>query len=963
MWFGTPDGLCRYDGSVLITYRYEPALPDAPVNNFVRGKLLEDKSGNIWYTNETGIFKWSVLSQKIEIVYPFRRKDFGNTQFAGITLDKQNNLWMLSLPGGLASYNIITKQLKFLSLPVPVGSRTILYSYSTVDLEGNIWMRVVTANEPFLKLNTSTGKFSKEFIENPPHAVIFDIDKMVLTYDDKLVVRYNTPSPDVVITKQINNKKIPFFSLSGLADSHDRFWFTALGKGLMSYNEADGKFYEYHHENSKLKSLAFDLTTCLYIDRSDNLWIGIDGGGVAKIDLKQPRFYVFPQSEGDYPVLKDYFTKCFYEDDKRRIWFGSHNNGFSIYDPATTLLINYKNNPLQPGSLPGNSVQGFYRDSRQNMWLMTSGGLCLFNEGKETFKVIAVNNLPAQYQSKNLSAYKFTELKNGDFMMVTLIGLVYITRLATGRFVANYVGNNNFLSSTSTDIVEMDDKTFFIANPGIGLLHFKKADNSFKLIKMFFNDVDLRSIRIDEQHDNILWIASAKGLIRFNTSDEKYEIWNSKNGLANSYVYGSLEDEKHNLWISTNGGLSYLDRNNNQIDNYSYQDGLQSNEFNTQAFYKSATNTFYFGGIKGFNWFKSKPFSANSQKPQVAITEVDIDDKIYLDSTLILHKNLFLPYYKNDLHFKFASLDHTRPQANRITYKLDGWDNKWITTYLHSARYANLTPGKYTLRVKASNAAGVWSDEEQINLRIFKPLWNEYWFYFLMGLIFIMLVVLITYAIVKQRVKQRLQKLEKQAAINIERNRISKDMHDEIGNGLTHIALLSELIQQHQPGLSIQKDITSISTSARQLVQSMSEIIWSMSPQNDTLENLLAYIREQTHQYFEGMHLNLVIDFPEVPASITLTNEERRNIFLVTKEAMANAMKHAHATTISLSLEILDGYYCFNVTDNGVGLSINKTRVSSNGVKNMKKRMQDINGTIKWISQPKGTRVEYCLPL
>ena len=475
----------------------------------------------------------------------------------------------------------------------------------------------------------------------------------------------------------------------------------------------------------------------------------------------------------------------------------------------------------------------------------------------------------------------------------------------------------------------------------------------------------MRSVRADEKNPELLWVSSGIGLIDFNTATKKYTIWDTNNGLANSYVYGSLEDEKHNVWISTNGGLSYLDRTANHIENYSYQDGLQSNEFNTQAFYKSPTNTFYFGGIKGFNWFRSINFKNYPHKPQAAITQMEVDNILLsIDSALAKNDYIELPYDKNNLNFTFAALDYTRPDANRIQYTLEGWDTKWITTYTKSVRYSHLLPGNYNMIIKASNAAGIWSEEKSIKFTIEKPYWQTTWFYFLIVFLFILAVVYATYALAQMKVKQKLRKLERLAAIEEERNRISKDMHDEIGNGLTHIALLSELIQaQHSPGPDIKKDIRSISTSARKLVQTMSEIIWALSPQNDTLDNLLAYIREQSHQYFEGMNVVFTIHFPEVLPEIILTNEQRRNLFLVTKEALSNAMKHSQATCIHLNVVISNDKYCFTVKDNGVGISANKFKIGSNGLKNMRKRMEDIGGTILWKNEIKGTLVEYCLIL
>lgn len=196
-----------------------------------------------------------------------------------------------------------------------------------------------------------------------------------------------------------------------------------------------------------------------------------------------------------------------------------------------------------------------------------------------------------------------------------------------------------------------------------------------------------------------------------------------------------------------------------------------------------------------------------------------------------------------------------------------------------------------------------------------------------------------------------------------ERTRISSDMHDEIGSGITHIALLSELIQsqqQNKPGLN--KEINVIATTARKLVQTMSEIIWSMNPQNDTLENLLAYTREQAQQNFESLNVRFEICFPEEVPDITLSNEQRRNLYLVTREALNNAIKHAGAANIQLKLEFIKNSFCFSVTDNGTGINYTGNKPGRNGLYNMKKRIQDIGGSIEWLSPGKGTTVKYCMP-
>lgn len=197
-----------------------------------------------------------------------------------------------------------------------------------------------------------------------------------------------------------------------------------------------------------------------------------------------------------------------------------------------------------------------------------------------------------------------------------------------------------------------------------------------------------------------------------------------------------------------------------------------------------------------------------------------------------------------------------------------------------------------------------------------------------------------------------------------ERARISSDMHDEIGSGITHIALLSELIQtQQKDEKGLKKDINIIAVSARKLVQTMSEIIWALNPHNDTLENLLAYIREQSQQYFEPLEMQFEIYFPDTVPDIKLSNAQRRNLYLITREALNNAMKHSGATCVQLKFGITKRGCSFRVSDNGKGINMAENKPGSNGLLNMKKRIGDLGGTIEWLSVGNGTTVAYCAPV
>ena len=957
MWFGTPDGLCRYDGSVLLGFKYNPESANDIANNFVRGKMFEDKNGSIWYSNESGIYKWDSFKEKIVKVKAFKKNEFANVAFVAVALDDNGLLWLVNIVHGIFNFDIASGKLVQFPLPAHIDYATVLLTYHTVDYAGNIWLRIVSKNEPYIVFNKSTHQYSTQLKNDPPHAIFFSKDKEVHAFEDRLLYKDLKSNETKTILKSINNKKISFYSFDGIRDNYGRLWMTARGNGLFYYDEINDRFQEYHHDNSKIKSLPFDLTTCLYIDRSQNLWIGIDGGGVAKLDLKQPKFNLFPLSEGDYPVLSDYFTKCFYEDEKGRVWFGSHNNGLNMLDKKTNELVNYHYQKNNPNSIPGNIVGGILKDRDGNMWIGSSGGISLFDEKSASFKTIPILHLPKLHPDMNIFVYKMTELKNGDLLAATLLGLVKIIKQPNGSYQGFYFNDKPFLISQSTDVTELADGTVYLTVPGLGLYQLKPEGNSYALSNILLNGIDLRSVRIDERNAGWLWVSSGIGLIHFNIATKKYKLWNEKSGLANSYVYGTLEDEKYNLWISTNGGLSYLNLATNRVDNYSYQDGLQSNEFNTQAFYKSSTNTFYFGGIKGFNWFQSKKIISSGHKPQAAITQIEVENRLLARSdTSALHPYRSLPYDSNDVNFKFAALDFTRPEANRIQYKLEGWDTKWITTYAKSVRYSNLPPGKYTMILKAANAAGVWSNEERVSLIIRPPFYKTWWFYILATIFVFGIIIFITKTIAGRKLKKEIEKLERQKALIEERHRISQEMHDDIGAGLTQIFLISEAAKgQSESGNEIRTELDDISDTSRKLVNNIGEIIWALNPKHDNLDTLLSHLREQLNKLLEYADIEYSINFPEHLSGIELTNKQLRNILLITKEIIHNALKHSKANTLLVTATLINGTLRFEIEDNGTGFNPVLT-YNGNGIKNIRHRIEELHGKLEMTSEKeKGT--------
>lgn len=954
MWFGTSNGLNRYDGETVKVFRAKsPPLEKANIN-FIRGNLCEDKRGRIWYANETGIYYFDPQKEEVNQAYNLMA-DSSNTitYYSLIFLDENENLWLSHPSVGLLSFSTDTQKLQefpfsdissktdFDADPDHIGNSILLFLPQT---KSSLKFDVITHTYQWL----STGLSHAEIISDGKY--LYDVNDQVITPHDTL----GPPQLRQSIKVQGKIRSI-------LSDQFERIWITTLSDGLFCYYPALNKTERYHHETSKLKSLPFNITDPLFLDATNNLWIGTDGGGVARLDLKPPRFNIFPFNQGEYPFLKDYFIRCLFEDNTGRIWFGTLHNGLCIYNPKDGTIKNFIHTPGDEYSLPTDKVNVIFQDDKHTMIIGQGKGISIFDEAKNKFTNISL----VRYSDQGLPTIEITKLmqeQNGDLLVGSSIG-VFRLRTTKAGYEVNYLRELNI---SSTDILQMPSGDLWMTSRERGLNYFKYTEREYENEGIFFKGVNLRSIHRDEQNPEIIWLCSGAGLIRFNTQTHEYKLYNEENGMPDNYLYGILEDGDHNFWMSSNTGIYVFNPRKEEFINYSVKDGLQSNEFNGRAFHQGASGLFYFGGINGFNYFSPTENTRELIPPKVTITNTFINDKpIHKDSLRILNNVLTLDYFENDLSFKFAVLDYTRPDANQVQFKLEGWDNEYITSSVKNARYSNLPPGNYVMRIRGSNNWRTWGEEETLNVNVLAPFWKTNTFYAGIILVIIGAIVTTTRTYYKQKVKKRFAELEKQHAVLQERERMSKDIHDDLGSGLSTIAILSELARQRNLHDEFaEKQLNKISELARELVANFSELIWSHNPVNDSLQKLLWYIRERLSGMFEGTVTLFTIILPDQISDSPIQAEWRRNVFLATKEALHNVLKHARAHHVELKVISNDKRITITICDDGVGFDVLEKMNTGNGLANMKKRIRACGGElIIETNQGKGCLLTFTVPL
>lgn len=745
MWFGTNDGLCKYDGYTFKVYRHNPADKTSISSSRVI-TVFKDKEGILWIGTVNGLNKYDAVKDTF-ISYksnPLDSNALCSNYVTKILEDKNGNLW-IGTDNGLSEYDRKKSVfINFMTNPFYTNSLSNNSIYDMCfDRAGNLW---IGTNDGLNKLDIEKRQFS------------------------------------VYRNYQYDDGSISGNSISSILEDHDgHLWIGTYTAGINRYDAETDKFIHMKHDSKNGSSLSSDMILNIYEDREHNIWVSCDDdGGLNLYNRKTGGFSTYKHNACNQSSISNNCIYAIYEDSTNNLWVGNNKGGLNIYKRGK--FVNYINDPLDNNSISNNIIHGIYEDSKGVMWIGTDsglngldfrnrsnkryfkaskngissnivlsisedrygylwfgtylGGLDRFDRKTQSFKVYSQNN--TRLNDNIVTA--ILEDRSGTLWVGTEAGGLNKYDRKKDTFI-HYVQNDNDLSSISSNSISKiyQDKSgiLWIGTWDKGICSFDVKNNKFHSYSNVPSDPSSLSDNsisdIQEDNKGNLWISTNNsGLNCFDRKMGKFIHYTVKDGLPSNSINNILVDQKGNLWLSTYNGLSKFNPTEKNFINFNTSDGLPDNEFSSSSATKTKHGELFLGTSKGMISFFPDEIKVNTKTPEIQITSFKIFDKpVNFIKELQDKSKISLSYKEDYFSFEFSALNYKNPSNNKYAYKMEGFDKDWIyCDSRHFASYTNLGGGTYTFRVKAANSNGSFTDKgTAVKIVIASPPWKTWWAY------------------------------------------------------------------------------------------------------------------------------------------------------------------------------------------------------------------------------------------
>jgi signal transduction histidine kinase/ligand-binding sensor domain-containing protein/DNA-binding response OmpR family regulator len=752
IWFGTLDGLNRYDGYQITVYSNDLNDTTSISNNTIH-RIFEDSKNRLWIGTNNGLNLFDQSTNKFtRYVHNQANNSISNNGINDIREDKAHNLW-IATDGGL---NLFKETLNTFTHFVHDAREPQSLSNDNVnsvceDGKGNFWVATNNGLNLFNRRDNTFHLYRNLISEagksggdnNNIQEVKSDHqNNLWLIVNDNGLIFFN---PNKETAKHFTHQDNDPYSIGSdilrdiLIDQNDNVWIGGVNAGLNLYNPKNNSFFNYHHEPDNSTSLSQKSVKSIYQDRQGNLWVGTLRGGVNLYTPQTGRFKLYKQTVSPSSLSYD-DIRSFHQDKSGNIWVGADGGGLDLFNEKAGTFKHYRHDPENRSSISSSAILSITGDSNNNLWISTwNGGLNVFNMQTEVFTHYKHNEADKNSISSDFVRKAFEDSEHHIWVATDLGGVNLFDRTTSKftRFVQDPQKKTRLSGNNIIDITEDNHKNIWILtlDSGINCYNLTSKHFSHYLNKKGEASDDIAFAFTDRK--DRFWVGK-KGLYLFDRARDKFELYTHLAGLANEYVKGIQEDDEGNLWISTSNGITKFNPDSYAFKKFNVGDGLQGLEFEVGSCMKAKNGELFFGGVNGFNVFYPQNIRLNPYVPPVYLTDFQISNRSVIpgeqNSPLKLDisaaKEIELNYKQSTFSFLFSALNFVAPENNEYAYKLENFDKSWVKAGTErKASYTNIDPGEYVFRVRASNNDGLWNDKgAEVKIYVAPPFWLTWWF-------------------------------------------------------------------------------------------------------------------------------------------------------------------------------------------------------------------------------------------
>ena len=923
LWVGTSRGLQRFDGYSFTSYAALDRNAPAELSGLIRAVRL-GRRGALWVQAGNGLFELDPSSRRATRM-PL---DVPHWPWA---LDSAGDPWV-STPGGLKRIDTTTGEPRVID--VDPAAISIGVAVMATSRGRGVWLVGDDSARRGTVQRVQPGQQRR--MSYALDAVVSPL--IALEDPDGRVWVGGSEGLDVLDPGADRFRAVPEFrgrEIGVIEYAHPGSVLVATAASL-AHVDRQGRIVERWEVPQALAFIPQDMA----IDRDGGVWLATYAGGLFRLDARRPLFEHLSRESPSLSALGSDFVTALVERGDSALWIGTLNAGvYRVTDDGRTTT-SFRHDSASPTSISADHIWDLEEDAAGNLWVGTANGLC---------RALARG---FQCYGKSHAAAGLADIAkapDGWFWLARAERGAVAFDPASGRF-----GSPLSIPGEVIMAVQVDPDSNVLWLGGSGLFQASVSRGAVtspvqRVNASVMSDRWVYALFRDSQR--VLWLGTELGLQRWDPARRTFAPVDVPE-LRGSTVFSMQEDADQRLWLGTAHGLVAYSPTTGIARRYRREDGVRSGEFNRRAAARTATGDMLFGGVQGITRFRPDAITGRRAAPPIVITRLrKLTARGIEDSPVVRPESVSVRLVPGDraVTIEFAALSYMRGPARRYRYRLEGLSDEWIESNDHVVTYPTPPPGGYVFHIQAAGGSeGEWSATSgTLRVEVVPPFWRTAWF----RLALLVSIATILWSLHRLR-------LARAVATERLRLRISRDLHDEIGAGLSSIALMSDAVGTNGNGIDEpdRHQLKRIAGTARDMVGDLRDIVWSIDPDTDQLEDIVARMRDVAADLLRGVTATFRSP-PGTDLTRKISMEARRDLLLLYKEALHNVARHSRATAVTIDLHVQRGGLELVVSDDGVGFTPQDATLGM-GLRSLRERAERIGARLELESEPgRGTTV------